>query len=794
MTIRPHRAGLAAAVTVVCISTSVFAQQEGVFAQQEGRLAPRPAPRPASPANSSSAMTRCTIDPEAVSVDVDEFGTLWARGSAYKASFDARGVTYIPYLGAHAPRDFALGLTVETVRIAGAEVAFARAAAPAHGNRAVSFEREAFVERYDLSGRAIEQSFVFPTLERRGELALRMTYSGEYTARGADRGLRFENDLGAIVYGQALAIDRLGRRIACATTVGAGAIEIVVPADFVEQAALPLVVDPLITTFAVDASAGDDTAADVAYDASLNQFLVCFQHKFSATDNDVYCQLHDTSGALVAGSGVWTDSTTVSWSAPRCANQNVDHKFLVVAEVGAAGARIVRGRVRNADNTQSAQFDISGPESGEKFAPDVGGDSYAIAPAYFCVAYERAFSATDHDVHAQMVQSNGTLLGPGTILVDNSGAYDSAPQISKGNQGRNWLIAWQRTITALDHDIYAARLQWNGLITQVTFPIAATASDDTNPCPSTPLNLEDRYMVVFERLVGAQHDIEATGVFGTTIVGTFNVAAVNGLSPLDERAPAVDCDGTHFNVAFTQDVGAPNLNVYACDMYTSGSANIGRSEGAVLLAGSTTAETAPRIASIASGGGSVTRSMIVWQDAGTLASASDIEGATYQGSPGGVRNGFCFGDGSFTPCPCGNSGSPGSGCANSVNASGALLTGTGASAAANDTFGLLGSGMPPNSTCLYFQGLNGVLAGGGQAFGDGLRCVEGSVIRLGTKLNNGFGNSTYPAAGDVVISIRGVIPAAGDLRRYQVWYRNAASFCTSSTFNLTNGLAVYWTP
>jgi hypothetical protein len=28
---------------------------------------------------------------------------------------------------------------------------------------------------------------------------------------------------------------------------------------------------------------------------------------------------------------------------------------------------------------------------------------------------------------------------------------------------------------------------------------------------------------------------------------------------------------------------------------------------------------------------------------------------------------------------------------------------------------------------------------------------------------------------------------------YQLWYRNAAAFCTPSTFNLTNGLDVTWT-
>jgi len=33
------------------------------------------------------------------------------------------------------------------------------------------------------------------------------------------------------------------------------------------------------------------------------------------------------------------------------------------------------------------------------------------------------------------------------------------------------------------------------------------------------------------------------------------------------------------------------------------------------------------------------------------------------------------------------------------------------------------------------------------------------------------------------------------VRIYQVWYRNAApAFCTSATFNLSNGWQVHWLP
>ncbi len=152
---------------------------------------------------------------------------------------------------------------------------------------------------------------------------------------------------------------------------------------------------------------------------------------------------------------------------------------------------------------------------------------------------------------------------------------------------------------------------------------------------------------------------------------------------------------------------------------------------------------------------------------------------------------YCAGDGTGSACPCGNEGSAGNGCANSVNASGARLSGAGVASLANDSVVLTGTGMP-DSSALYFQGTTQQNGGLGSAFGDGLRCVAGSIVRLGTQSNTG-GASQFPGAGDPSVSAKGLVTSAGT-RTYQVWYRNAASFCTPSTFNLTNGIAVSWTP
>jgi len=73
----------------------------------------------------------------------------------------------------------------------------------------------------------------------------------------------------------------------------------------------------------------------------------------------------------------------------------------------------------------------------------------------------------------------------------------------------------------------------------------------------------------------------------------------------------------------------------------------------------------------------------------------------------------------------------------------------------------------PNSAALYFQGTAMVNGGAGSVFGDGLRCVGGAILRLGTKFNVA-GTSQYPAPGDPAVSLRGAVTTPGQ-RFYQVW-------------------------
>jgi hypothetical protein len=152
----------------------------------------------------------------------------------------------------------------------------------------------------------------------------------------------------------------------------------------------------------------------------------------------------------------------------------------------------------------------------------------------------------------------------------------------------------------------------------------------------------------------------------------------------------------------------------------------------------------------------------------------------------------CAGDGSATACPCGNASASGSGagCLSSL-ASGGKLRSTGAARTSSDGLALLATQVP-NGPGLYFQGTSLMNGGLGITFGDGLLCAGGTITRLGVVFASGAA-SQYPRTGiDPRLSLQGAVNA-GDVKTYQVWYRDAdVSFCSSSVFNLTNALSVAW--
>ncbi|MCY2960970.1 MAG: hypothetical protein NTY35_12470 [Planctomycetota bacterium] len=158
---------------------------------------------------------------------------------------------------------------------------------------------------------------------------------------------------------------------------------------------------------------------------------------------------------------------------------------------------------------------------------------------------------------------------------------------------------------------------------------------------------------------------------------------------------------------------------------------------------------------------------------------------------------YCFGDGvhaGSSACPCGNFGATGHGCANSADTNGARLVAHGSTgldpATGGDTIALETSGLPATTMVLFVKG--SAALGAGTVFGDGLRCVGGALVRLGTQLS-AAGIARHPGPGSPPVSVGGSTPiGSGATAYYQSYYRNSMNFCTSATFNLSNGVVIRW--
>lgn len=152
----------------------------------------------------------------------------------------------------------------------------------------------------------------------------------------------------------------------------------------------------------------------------------------------------------------------------------------------------------------------------------------------------------------------------------------------------------------------------------------------------------------------------------------------------------------------------------------------------------------------------------------------------------GAGTPFCFGDGTEATCPCGNFGGTGEGCLNSSGQGGVLFT-TGTSSVGSDDLGFDVQQLPSGKPALLFSGPN--LINPGLLFGDGLRCVGGSIRRLGVRITSASGQANFGP---------GLQPAggwgSGDTRYFQVWFRDPSGGPCGFGFNTSAGSSVNFTP
>ena len=290
------------------------------------------------------------------------------------------------------------------------------------------------------------------------------------------------------------------------------------------------------------------------------------------------------------------------------------------------------------------------------------------------------------------------------------------------------------------------------------------------------------------RTTATDHDIKLVEIAGHSFVTSTNLSLLEGVAGLNQRTPVVACDGSQFAIAFAEEwyAGSPDYDLYV--------AHAGIATGPIAVIAprehvgiSSAVDGNPALCAAHSGGALNAIYCAVWDVDVGGGTGHNVLGATVDGPHGGTIENYCGGN--TVTCPCNVPGAPGSGCPNSLNSQGAMLGGTGVPSVSNDSVVFLATGMPATATCLFFEGNSAVSA----PFGSGVKCVGGGITRLGLKIASS-GSASYPQAGDPSIAVKGLVPALGATRYYQVWYRDPANSCANATFNVTNALKITWLP
>ena len=501
--------------------------------------------------------------PRTVLFDRPGDGRLWASTPTYKASFGPEGFVYVPFFGSQAPHDFPVNFVLRNVRVGGQQLPLG-VAEPQQADRRVTLDHGAVREVYDLGVDDVEQTFVVDSALA-GDVEIDIDAVSELCEDATLAGIQFGNELGRVEYGEVHVLAD-GQRVAVPTTGDGNRIHIHVPAK--ARGAGPLVVDPIIhNTPFLSAFLFDCSQPDVAFDRAHNQYLLVWQHEFSATDTDIYCEFHDgTDGTLVANSTAAVDVTTVNCANPRVANVTglttvgpflvpID-VFLVVMQQFQLGHWQIHGRRRVANAPISTpEFAISDPLAfGDHVNPDVGGDPSTTGTPNWLVVWERQASASDYDIHARIVHYDASLPG-NTILIENSAAtVYSRPSVSQSNgngfaTAARWVVAYQFRFSATDEDIYGAAIAQDGTIVTPNSAIDTSVARDQVPTVSSPNTTSaggsPLFLVTYERQspFAARARLLSSGLQNQ--IPAVDLSAAFGLGGFWVRA---ECDGTRFAV------------------------------------------------------------------------------------------------------------------------------------------------------------------------------------------------------------------------------------------------------
>lgn len=210
-------------------------------------------------------------------------GGLTAVARRYRAEFGERDVTFMPVLGKQAPRAHSFRLATGSITRGEHVVLTTDSVMPrrTHDRTAATLHWPGVDERYVARTDGLKQSFLFAS-EPAGDGDLTVHLAIDTTLVRDAEAMTWHGETGpAVVLGDVVGIDAKGERCHGTARHSATGITLSLPAAFVDRAAYPLELDPLIGTSFQALAGVDADFPDVAYDAYSDTFCVVWTQYFA---------------------------------------------------------------------------------------------------------------------------------------------------------------------------------------------------------------------------------------------------------------------------------------------------------------------------------------------------------------------------------------------------------------------------------------------------------------------------------------------------------------------------------
>lgn len=531
---------------------------------------------------------------------------LLGMGPDYNAWFGANGLSFTPALGKQAPHDMPLAFTTTAIG-RGGELAPVAAAVRSHAGRTVSYRRGDVVETYEVRSEGVKQSFVFHSLPAGdGDLVVRgaVTTALAPTAAAGDAMAWTLPGVGGVSITGVLGIDAAGRQVRGSLAACDGGVELRLPASFVAEARLPLVLDPLVGTSAVISAGFNDNGPDLAWDATSGRWLAVWQRIFSGSNADIRGQFFDTAGAP-SGSVLAIESNTATFAGrPSVANINGSNAFVVAYTYG--GDVFARG-VLAATGALTTEVAVA---TGSDSQVDVvlGGEALDIAGGQALAVWR---NATLGSIHCRPIGHSGTALTLATASIVASGFSDEQPAVSRsGGEVGRLLITWTRNIVV--GNVHGRVWQRGNTFATPSLLLV----DETLPC-ELPANDGDgnSWLLAYVRteVGGADNDVLARSIrFDAGSLSVSGPEFIANDPGDDEWQPSVGWLGNSVLVTWMDFAGANTYDTYvrSIDPYSCTGC-----EGTYSLGITTSYEWQARVATKASAGAFGGRdAAVVWTE------------------------------------------------------------------------------------------------------------------------------------------------------------------------------------